>query len=287
MKTIYKRELRSYFANNTAFVVIAALIFFIGIFFNIINMRGGNSIFGYTIDSASISLIFVIPILTMKSFAGEKKENTDKLLFSLPIRTKSIVLGKFLSLITVYAIGILIVCLFPVIIGFFGNINYIAAYSSILAYFLLGIALISICMFISSHTENEMISAVISIAVLFMIYLFKSFSVMIPKTALASYIAALVVTVALGFGIYKLLKDYLFSLSFTLIFIVAETVLYIFNKSIYEKLFPNIFTKLALFDRLADFTYGFINIGAYLIFISVTVIFVYLSYLSVENRRRG
>ena len=287
MKTIYKRELKSYFQNNIASVLFSSVVLIVGIFFDIINLRAGNVTFSYTLSSASVILLIIIPVLTMKSFTDDKKENTEKLLFSLPFSSSDIVLGKFFAMITVFTLPIVFICIFPIVINMFGSSNFILDYSSILAFYLLGIALISISMYISTHTSSPLISAVLSISVFFMIYLFGSFSSMLSGTAVLSYIMFIILTVVFGFLLYIMIKDFIISLSVSLTISVILTILYIFKSEIFENKFNGLLRYLALFDRISDFTYGIINISVYVLYISITVVFIIMSIQSVDRRRRA
>ena len=287
MKTIYKRELKSYFQNNIASVLFSSVVLIVGIFFDIINLRAGNVTFSYTLSSASVILLIIIPVLTMKSFTDDKKENTEKLLFSLPFSSSDIVLGKFFAMITVFTLPIVFICIFPIVINMFGSSNFILDYSSILAFYLLGIALISISMYISTHTSSPLISAVLSISVFFMIYLFGSFSSMLSGTAVLSYIMFIILTVVFGFLLYIMIKDFIISLSVSLTISVILTILYIFKSDIFENKFNGLLRYLALFDRISDFTYGIINISVYVLYISITVVFIIMSIQSVDRRRRA
>ena len=287
MKTIYKRELKSYFQNNIASVLFSSVVLIVGIFFDIINLRAGNVTFSYTLSSASVILLIIIPVLTMKSFTDDKKENTEKLLFSLPFSSSDIVLGKFFAMITVFTLPIVFICIFPIVINMFGSSNFLLDYSSILAFYLLGIALISISMYISTHTSSPLISAVLSISVFFMIYLFGSFSSMLSGTAVLSYIMFIILTVVFGFLLYIMIKDFIISLSVSLTISVILTILYIFKSEIFENKFNGLLRYLALFDRISDFTYGIINISVYVLYISITVVFIIMSIQSVDRRRRA
>ena len=97
----------------------------------------------------------------MKSFAEDRKNKTDQLLLTSPVSLVEIVLGKYLAMVTVFAIPCVIYCIFPLIIKLQGTAHFLVDYSSILAFFLLGCVFIAIGMFLSSLTESPVIAAII------------------------------------------------------------------------------------------------------------------------------
>lgn len=100
-------------------------------------------------------------------FAEDRKNKTDQLLLTSPVSLVEIVLGKYLAMVTVFAIPCVIYCIFPLIIKLQGTAHFLVDYSSILAFFLLGCVFIAIGMFLSSLTENPVIAAITTCAALF------------------------------------------------------------------------------------------------------------------------
>ena len=108
----------------------------------------------------------IVPILTMRVIAEERRQRTDQLLYSLPITTTQVVLGKYLALLVLYLIPLAVIAVYPLIFAQFGDVYLLTAYGSIFAFFLMGAALIALGVFISSLTENQGFAAGIGIAVI-------------------------------------------------------------------------------------------------------------------------
>lgn len=125
----------------------------------------------YAAYNALLILVFTIPILTMKIVADERRLKTDQLILTSPISVGKTVVGKFLALVTIYLIPVLIMCVYPLILSRFGEVSFRLAYTNILGLFLYGCAFIAIGVFISSITESQVISAILSIVILFMGYM--------------------------------------------------------------------------------------------------------------------
>ena len=136
MTAIYKRELKSYFQSMTGYVLIAFLVIFTGIYFMAYNLNSGYPYFSYVLMNINYVLIIIIPMLTMRSFAEERKNKTDQLLLAAPVKLFDIVMGKYLAMVTVFAVPCLIFCIFPIIIKSFGTAYLKVDYLSILMFFL-------------------------------------------------------------------------------------------------------------------------------------------------------
>lgn len=100
-------------------------IFFIllleGIYFTAYNLQNAYPLFGTTLSAVTFIFLILVPVLTMKTIAEERKQKTDQLLLTAPVSVSEIVLGKFLAVATVYAIPVLIICLYPMIMGKYGT----------------------------------------------------------------------------------------------------------------------------------------------------------------------
>ena len=121
-----------------------------------------------------IIVLFLIPILTMKLMSEEKKNRTDQGLLTAPVGLWSIVLGKYFAALTLFIIAESIVFVYSIILGYLGQVVWSTLLGNYFAMLLLGAAFIAVGLFISSLTENQMASAVASMLVLFVLYLFDS-----------------------------------------------------------------------------------------------------------------
>lgn len=169
MAAIYKRELNSYFNSMIGYIFVAIVVAFVGFYFMIYNMNNGYPMFADTLSSVMYIFIVAIPILTMKSMSEDTKSKADQLLMTSPVSLTQIVMGKYLALITVWLIPIIIFCFCPIIINMNGTSYMLTDYSTIFALFILGCAQIAIGMFISSITESQVISAVVTFGVLLLL----------------------------------------------------------------------------------------------------------------------
>lgn len=156
MIAVLKHELRIYFHSLTAYIFGAFLLVFVGLWAMLYNLEAAVSNFEYVLGSSTPIFIIIVPILTMRIIAEERKQKTDQLLYSLPVSTTEIVLGKYCALLLVYAIPLGIVATYPLIFSQYGEVYLLTAYGSLVAFFLLGAALLAVGVFISSGANVDL-----------------------------------------------------------------------------------------------------------------------------------
>ena len=194
MKAIFKKEFRSYFLSPLGYVFIAVFALVSALFFFIYNLVQGIGDTSYLFSNIILLLVLIIPVLTMRSFAEEKSRKTDQLRLTCPIRVSDIVIGKTLAAYAVFAISLAVTLLYPFILSFYTEIAWTEVIGNYLGFFLMGAAFISIGIFISSLTENLLISAVASFGALFVIYLMDWISKSLENKILAAVASAISVT---------------------------------------------------------------------------------------------
>lgn len=285
MIAVFKHELKSYFHSLTAYIFGAFLLAFVGIGAMMYNIQASVSNFEYVLSFSSIIFVIIVPILTMRVIAEERKQKTDQLLYSLPLNTFDVVTGKYLALLVVFLIPLAIICLYPLIFSQFGDVYLLTSYGSILAFFVMGAALLAIGVFISSLTDNQGFAAGIGIAVILLNYYSVSLAEYVSSTAMGSAIVLCVFSVILGFVVYHLTKNDTLSYGVVIVLILGICITYRINNSLFEGLIPDIMSKLSLFKRFTTFVNGVFDMNAIVYYLSVIVFFLFLSVQSLEKRR--
>ena len=285
MIAVLKHELKSYFHSLTAYVFGGFLLAFVGIGAMIYNIQEAVSNFEFVLSFGSLVFVVIVPILTMWVIAEERKQKTDQLLYSLPVTTTQVVIGKYLALLTVYLIPLCIVALYPLIFAQFGDVYLLTSYGSILAFFVMGAALIALGVFISSLTDNQGLAAGIGIAVILLNYYSVSLSEYVSSTVLGTVAALCVIILALGAVIKYLTKSENLAYGVCLTLIAAVAVTCFVDDTKFEGLLPSIMTELSLFDRFYVFVNGVFDMTAIVYYATVIVFFLFLSVQSLEKRR--
>lgn len=167
MLAIYKRELRSYFVSPIGYIFVAIFLIASGLLFSYCTLHAGaNSSTATYFSLLMYVFIIVLPLLTMKLFADEKKMRTEALLLTSPVSLMGMVAAKFLAAYTVFASTFLISCLDFLVLYQYGTPNSAILFGSSLAILLAGAACIAIGVFISSLTENQLIAALGTMAII-------------------------------------------------------------------------------------------------------------------------
>lgn len=285
MIAVLEHELKSYFHTLTAYAFGVFLLCFIGIGAMIYNLQAAVSNFEFVLSFASLIFVVIVPILTMRVIAEERKQKTDQLLYSLPISTTHVILGKYLALLVVYLVPLLIISLYPLVFSRYGDVYLPTSYGSIFAFFLLGAALIAVGIFLSSLTENQGFAAGLGIAVILLNYYSVTLSEHISATAFGTVVALMVVIVAIGALVRYMTKNENLAYGVAAVLLVLLLAVNWIDSSLLEGLLPKIMTKLSLFERLNVFVNGMFDWTGVVYYLSVAVLFLFLSVQSLEKRR--
>lgn len=285
MGAIFRHELRNYFHSLTAYVFGAFLLAVVGLGSVLYNLQAAVSNFEFVLSFASIIFVVIVPILTMRTLAEERRQRTDQLLYSLPITTTQVVLGKYFALLVVYLIPLAVVSLYPLLFSQFGEVYLPTSYGSLFAFFMMGAALLAVGMFLFSLTDNQGFAAGIGIAAILLNYYSVSLAEYTSSTAMGSLIALYVIALLLGVVIHNLTRNENLAYGVTLVLIAALSVAYFVNSSAFEGLLPDIMTKLSLFRQFNSFVNGAFDLTAIVYYVSVMGFFLFLSVQSMEKRR--
>ena len=285
MGAIFRHELRNYFHSLTAYVFGAFLLAVVGLGSMLYNLQAAVSNFEFVLSFARIIFVVIVPVLTMRTMAEERRQRTDQLLYSLPITTTQVVLGKYFALLVVYLIPLAIISLYPLLFSQFGDVYLPTSYGSLLAFFLMGAALLAVGMFVSSLTENQGFAAGIGIAAILLNYYSVSLAEYTSSTAMGSLIALYVIALLLGVVIRNLTRNENLAYGVTFVMIGVLAAAYFFNSTAFEGLLPDIMTKLSLFRQFSSFVNGAFDLTAIVYYVSVMGFFLFLTVQSLEKRR--
>lgn len=233
MGSIFKREIRSYFYSPIGYIFLAVMWLASGYFFSYMLLNNASYI-QYVFSSLFSVVMMLIPILTMRLLSEDKKLKTDQLLFTAPVNTSSVVWGKYFAAFVMFLIGISSTIVFIIILATYTVPNWNIFLGNFLAISLVGAALISIGLFVSSFTESQMIAAIVTFAITVFILLLDTIAQIIPQ-----------------------------SLSF------LSTIL----------------KELSFTSRNNDFVSGILDISHVIFFLSIIVVFNFLTVRLIDKKR--
>ena len=285
MIAVLKHELRLYFHSLTAYVFGAFLLAFVGIGAMLYNIQAAVSNFEFVLSFGSLVFVVIVPILTMRVIAEERKQKTDQLLYALPITTTQVILGKYLALLVVYLIPLALISLYPLVFSQFGEVYLPTSSGSILAFFVLGAALIALGVFISSLTDNQGFAAGIGIAAILLNYYSVSLSEYISSTAFGSLAALCVLVVLLAMLVKYLTKNETLAYFGAGGLLVLIMGFYMYDPTKFEGLLPQVMADLSLFERFYVFVNGVFDMTAIVYYLTVIIFFLFLAVQSLEKRR--
>ena len=246
------------------------------------NQSGDYSII---FQNLQILLILTIPLVTMRLLSEERKNRTDQLLLTAPIHVWEMVLGKYLSATLLLLLTLSLTLIHPIILMCLGDVPWPIVISTYVGYFLLGATLISISLFVSAHTENQIIAAIASIGIFLMLLLVDNLAAFIPAKRISSFIFILVVIALLTLYLYLSIKDIYVSLIVGFILAIITTLTYNFNGSLFDGLCTKVLRWFSLFTRYDNFSSGLFDIGSIVYYLSFIFVFLFLTNQSIEKRR--
>lgn len=285
MRAVYRHELSSHFTGLTAYVFGTFLLLFAGIFTMMYNIDGALTQFEYTLAEMALVFIIAIPILTMRVISEERRQKTDQLLYSLPISTTGVILGKYLALLTVLLIPTALIGLYPVLLSAYGDLYLPAAFGALAGFFLLGAALLAMGMFISSLTESQAMAAGICFVVMLINYFLTGLASYVGTSAFTSYIAFAVLLLLAAWAVYAMTKNRFLTLIVCALTQCALLLWYFLSPNPFRGAFPAMIEKLSLFSQFYTFVNGVFDLRSVVYLLSVCALFVYLSIQSLEKRR--
>ena len=198
---------------------------------------------------------------------------------------KQKVTNRQLIILVLYLIPLAIISTYPLIFSQYGEVYLLTSYGSLIAYFIMGAALIAIGVFVSSLTENQGFAAGIGIAAILLNYFSVSLAEYVSATAVGSSIVLFVLAALLGWIIKHLTRNDNLGYGVGLTLMAAVVAVFWIDESKLEGLVPEIMKQLSLFDRFETFVNGVFDMTAIVYFVSVIIFFLFLSVQSLEKRR--
>lgn len=285
MIAIYKRDLKGFFTGMMGYVLLAFFLAVGGLYFTVMNLMSGYPDLSYTLYNNLFVLLVLVPLLTMRSFAEERRARTDQLLLTSPVPLWRIVLGKYLAVLSVFGLAVLVFALYPLIMSRGGAVSYRQSYAALLAFFLLGAACIAIGVFLSSLNENQIVAAVCSFFVLLLAYLMPSIQTLFTVgSALAMGVFLVLAVLGAAYAGWHS-RSWGLGLGVFAVFCAAILVLFWLRSAALTSAFSSLLGALCLFSPFETFVSGLFSLSAVVYYLSVTALFLFFTCQTLEKRR--
>ena len=292
MISIFKREIKAYFVTPIGCLYMGLFLLITGIYFTFSNLFSQSSYYSNFLGSILFIYLFAIPLLTMRLFSEEKRQRTDQLLLTSPISIPEIVCGKFLAALALYAMSLVVTVLYAVIIAIYGDLMIWETLGSYIGFLFLGACYISVGVFVSASTENQLTAALVTFFTLFVIWLIDPISQMVPSDALAGVISAGVLAFIVVLFLFLNTRNWFIVLVTAVVSAAVILFLYFFVqgyyyvfRNIYSGFLQNFLGWFSLNRRYQNFSMGLLKFDALIYYVSFSGLFLFLTIRLIEKRR--
>ena len=285
MTAIFKREFKSCFTGMIGWVIAAVSLFFLGLYFTNRNLLYASSDFASVLYTMTMILLFLLPAISMRSFAEERKNKTDQLLLTSPVSIPAIVAGRFLAELAVFALPLAAAVVMPLLLQAFGTVSLVAAYSALLGYLLLGGACLAVGTWISALTENQILAYLATFGALLVAYLMNGIQTMFTTGNLLAFIVFMIVLLVASVLVGVICKRLAAG---AVVFCAGAVVLFVLfqlRPAWLLTAFNAVLSALALFEPFKDIVGGMFSIPAIVYYLSVMGLFLFLTGQALARRR--
>lgn len=285
MTAIFKREFKSCFTGMIGWVIAAVSLFFLGLYFTNRNLLYASSDFASVLYTMTMIMLFLLPAISMRSFAEERKNKTDQLLLTSPVSIPAIVAGKFLAELAVFALPLAAAVVMPLLLQAFGTVSLVAAYSALLGYLLLGGACLAVGTWISALTENQILAYLATFGALLVAYLMNGIQTMFTTGNLLAFIVFMIVLLVASVLVGVICKRLAAG---AVVFCAGAVVLFVLfqlRPAWLLTAFNAVLSALALFEPFKDIVGGMFSIPAIVYYLSVMGLFLFLTWQALARRR--
>lgn len=285
MTAIFKREFKSCFTGMIGWVIAAVSLFFLGLYFTNRNLLYASSDFASVLYTMTMILLFLLPAISMRSFAEERKNKIDQLLLTSPVSIPAIVAGKFLAELAVFALPLAAAVVMPLLLQVFGTVSLVAAYSALLGYLLLGGACLAVGTWISALTENQILAYLATFGALLVAYLMNGIQTMFTTGNLLAFIVFMIVLLVASVLVGVICKRLAAG---AVVFCAGAVVLFVLfqlRPAWLLTAFNAVLSALALFEPFKDIVGGMFSIPAIVYYLSVMGLFLFLTGQALARRR--
>lgn len=285
MIAVFNKEMRSYFTSAAGYIFMAVFLLISGIFFAFINLLQASSYFNPVLENCTFVFLLLVPVLTMRTLAEETHQKTDQLLLTSPLKLSDVVLGKYFAAVALFVITLLITCIYPLIMSLFGNIGVWEIAGNYIGFLFMGASFISVGLFVSSVTENQVTSAVGTFGALLFIWLIDWLQEGLPTSLTSGMVFAGLLVLSVCVVIYYSTQNTYAVIIAGIVGGVAMAVVYFAKKTLYEGLTARFLGWFSLLKRYDSFSMGMLDISSIIYYITFSAAFVFLTIRMIEKRR--
>jgi ABC-2 type transport system permease protein len=287
MKAVFNKEFKSYFNSALGYIFMAVFLLISGIFFSLSNIitQQPNTYFNPVLSNITFVFLLLVPVITMRTIAEETHQKTDQLLYTTPISLTEIILGKYFAAVALFLITLLITCIYPLILSIYGTVDVWSIVGSYIGFALLGSSFIAIGIFISSLTDNQVVSAVGTFGALLLIWILGWIQQSLPTSQKSGIIFAAILVFIICLIVYASTHNIYVSGIVGIAGAAVITIIYFAKKTLFEGLTVKFLGWFSLLKRYENFSMGILSISDIVYYITFSAAFIFLTVRMIDKRR--
>jgi ABC-2 type transport system permease protein len=256
-----------------------------GILFILSNVMDQNPRFSGYLSSIIFIFLLAVPVLTMRLMSDEMKTKTDQLLITSPIKVTEIVLGKYFAACLVFLITLAVTALYAMVLSFHGEIDGWETLGSYIGFLLLGGSFISIGLFVSATTENQVVAAIVTFCALLVSWIMDFIQQIVPSEPLAGFVFVAAAVAGICLWIYFATKNLLISIVLGVAGVGAALIVFLLRQTAYIGFIGKTLEWLSLIKRYDPFPRGLLSFDSVVYYLTVSALFVFLTVRLIEKKR--
>jgi len=285
MLAIFKREIKAYFLTPIGYLYMGFFLLLSGIFFTFNNLFSQSSQFTGFLGSILFIYLFAVPLLTMRLFSEEKRQKTDQLLLTSPVSISGIVFGKFLAALVVYCGTLVVTVLYAVVIAVFGDLQTWETLGSYIGFIFLGACYISVGIFVSAGTENQLAAALVTFFALMFVWIIDPIAQAVPSDTRTGIISMAVLVAAIALFLFLNTRNWIIVLGTVVAGALVILGFYLFRKDVFTGFIQKFLGWFSLNRRYQPFSMGLLKFDSLLYYASFSGLFLFLTVRLIEKRR--
>jgi len=285
MLAILKRELRAYFLSPIGYIFMSLFLLVGGVLFAFGNLITLSSQYTGFLGSILFMFLLAVPVLTMRLFTDEMRMRTDQLLLTSPVKIVDIVLGKYLAALLVFVVTLIVTIFYAILVAIYGDLDTWQTVGGYIGFLLVGCSFISVGLFVSATTENQVIAAIVTFSALLLAWIMDAIQSGVPSDQTSGIIFAGVIALGAAAWIYFSTKNLYLGGGVLLLLAIVILLLVILDKGIFLGFIANVLGWFSLLKRYQDFTRGLLRLDSIIYYLSFSGFFLFLTVRLIEKRR--
>jgi ABC-2 type transport system permease protein len=285
MLAVFKREFKSYFQNPNGYIFMSIFLLISGILFANGNILAQNPRYPQYLGSLLFIFLLTVPILTMRIFTDDRKQHTDQLLFTAPVRITDIVVGKYLAAVLFFTITLAVTVLYALLISVYGRLDVGETIGAYLGFLFLGCAFIAVGVFVSSATENQVTCTIITFCALLIVWLMDMIKQSMPTDMVTGIVFAAILIGALCVWIYFSTRNLLITIISAGAGAGVILIFYFIDQTVYFGFISKVLDWFSLLSRYNGFIYGVFKLSTIVYYLSFSAFFLFLTVRLIEKKR--